>query len=89
VLWVHTAPDGFSVVAAAERRAVLADVTAAVLTGENRQVILLRYKRDLTFRQIAMVLDSTEDAVAQMHGRALEKLRSALAALRITSRKHI
>jgi DNA-directed RNA polymerase specialized sigma subunit len=59
------------------------------LSQANVALLKLRYSRDLTFQEIALATGSTEDAVAQMHGRTLEKLRDVLAARGIRTKAHI
>lgn len=47
----------------------------ATLNHEQRQVLLLRYRDDLTFADIAKALDRSEGAVKQLKRRALQQLK--------------
>jgi RNA polymerase sigma-70 factor (ECF subfamily) len=46
------------------------------LSGDQRQVIILRFLHDLSFRQIGKQMGRSEDAVKMMLYRALKKLRT-------------
>ena len=81
-------PSPFDVIADEQRRSIL-DRCLGCLPHANRTLMMLRYRRDLKFRQIAMVLEVSEEAVIQMHQRTLLTLRSALAQERITKLDHI
>lgn len=47
----------------------------ADLNDEQRQVLLLRYRDDLTFAEIAKALDRSEGAVKQLKRRGLQQLK--------------
>ncbi len=59
------------------------------LTREHIALLKLRYERDLGYKQIALAMHSTEDAVSQMHGRILVKIRQQLELRKIYKRDHI
>jgi RNA polymerase sigma-70 factor (ECF subfamily) len=63
----------------------LSDTDVVVLVERlplaQRQVLLLRYMLDLSFHEVAEILYRSPEAVRQLHQRALESLRSRLAAL--------
>jgi RNA polymerase sigma-70 factor (ECF subfamily) len=52
------------------------DAIAGVLTPRQREVLLLRYQRDLTDADIALIMDITESGVRSLVGRALDVLRA-------------
>lgn len=62
----------------------LTDTDLIILIGRlplaQRQVMMLRYMMDLSWTQVAQVLDRSPAAVRQLQARALEQLRSRLAA---------
>lgn len=89
--WLRAArhwPDAFDAIAARERKAIL-KLCLEGLTRPQRTVIYLRYRQELRFKQIAAVLEVTEEAIGQMHGRALLSLREALERLGICKLDHI
>lgn len=47
----------------------------ATLNDEQRQVLLMRYRDDLTFAEIAKALDRSEGAVKQLKRRGLQQLK--------------
>lgn len=49
------------------------------LPRRQRQIVVLRYRSQLTFREIAEVLGITQGAVKAMHHRAAARLRELLA----------
>ena len=59
-----------------ERKEMLVRMTEAItkLPKKERIVLLLYYRRDLTMKEIAQVLDLTESRVSQIHAGALFKL---------------
>jgi RNA polymerase sigma-70 factor (ECF subfamily) len=63
----------------------LADTDVVVLVERlplaQRQVLLLRYMLDLSFQEVGEVLYRSPEAIRQLHQRALDSLRSRLAAL--------
>lgn len=48
------------------------------LPDRELQVIILYYYQELTLKEIGKVLDVTESRISQLHGRALQKLKSKL-----------
>ena len=50
-------------------------IDLSCLTQRQREVVEMHYCHCLTFGQIALFLDSTYDAVAHVHFRAIAKLR--------------
>jgi RNA polymerase sigma-70 factor (ECF subfamily) len=52
------------------------DALSAALPGRQREVLLLRYQRDLTDADIALVMGLTESGVRSLVARALESLRA-------------
>jgi RNA polymerase sigma factor (sigma-70 family) len=52
------------------------DALAAVLTERQREVLLLRYQRDLTDADIASIMGISESGVRSLAARALDVLRS-------------
>ena len=52
------------------------DSVARVLTPRQREVLILRYQRDLSDRDIASILGLTESGVRSLAARALEALRA-------------
>jgi RNA polymerase sigma-70 factor (ECF subfamily) len=52
------------------------DAIAGVLTPRQREVLLLRYQRDLTDADIASIMGISESGVRSLVGRALDVLRS-------------
>lgn len=75
-------PAGIDVEAVAQDRVQLARVTAALATFRDveRQVIGLRVAADLSYREIAEVLGTSEAAAKLRTHRALTKLRAHLEA---------
>jgi RNA polymerase sigma-70 factor, ECF subfamily len=52
------------------------DAVALVLTDRQREVLILRYQRDLTDADIATVMGISESGVRSLVGRAVEVLRN-------------
>lgn len=52
------------------------DALSAALTARQREVLLLRYQRDLTDTDIAGIMGVTESGVRSLVARALEELRA-------------
>jgi len=52
------------------------DAVARVLTDRQREVLVLRYQRDLTDAHIATVMGISESGVRSLVGRAVEALRN-------------
>jgi DNA-directed RNA polymerase specialized sigma24 family protein len=75
--WPSPPPSPFDVIARKERRELI-DLCLVDLTRENVKILRMRYYRDLSFKDVARALDSSEDAVMQMHGRVLDKMRDRL-----------
>ncbi len=46
-----------------------------LISKEQQEIINLIYENDLSYREISQILNKKEDAVRQMHSRALKKLR--------------
>ena len=46
------------------------------LSLEQREIITLFYTHDLTYKEIATITNKREDAIRQIHSRAIKKLRS-------------
>ncbi len=61
----------------------------AQLTERQRLVIQLRYRDELTFREISTRLEISEGAVSKLHRRALPALRTVLARMNILSLAHL
>jgi RNA polymerase sigma-70 factor (ECF subfamily) len=57
----------------------LVDWLLAGLTERERKLLVLKYYQQLSGAELAAALDSTPEAVAQLHYRALLKLRQRLA----------
>lgn len=72
-----TRPSPFDVIARSERSAII-DACKDTLTEEAVAVLDLRYGCNLTYREIARALHSTEDAVEALHRRSLERIATAL-----------
>ncbi|MHC5543232.1 RNA polymerase sigma factor, partial [Singulisphaera rosea] len=49
------------------------------LSPTDREILVMRYLEDLTFPEIAGILDITESAGKMRHLRAIERVRSVLA----------
>lgn len=49
------------------------------LPDKERDVVVMYYHREMTFREIGMVLDVTESRVCQLHGKAMLRLKNRLA----------
>ena len=45
------------------------------LSKEQQEIITLFYTHDLTYKEIATILSKKEDAIRQIHSRAIKKLR--------------
>jgi RNA polymerase sigma-70 factor (ECF subfamily) len=52
------------------------DALAEILSDRQREVLVLRYQRDLTDRQIAMIMGLSESGVRSLVSRALDAIRS-------------
>ena len=52
------------------------DAVSAVLSDRQREVLLLRYQRDLTDADISMIMGLSESGVRSLVARALEALRA-------------
>ena len=48
------------------------------LPEKEKHVVVMYYERDMTFREIGLVLDVTESRVCQLHSRAMLRLRGRL-----------
>lgn len=75
------APNPCEQVGAAGSRAALAEAVDR-LPERERLMMSLYYTEDLNLREIGAVLGVSESRVSQLHGQALARLRSALAAWR-------
>ncbi len=100
--WIsgHRPTSPFDAIANGERKLILGIFSkvdknykprpvADELTREHIVLLQLRYERDLGYKQIALVMHSTEDAVSQMHGRILGKIREQLELRNIYCKDHI
>jgi RNA polymerase sigma factor for flagellar operon FliA len=67
--------------AAAEARQAVADAIAA-LPERLRILLALHYDEELTYREIAKILEVSEPRVCQLHSDAMKRIREALAARR-------
>lgn len=67
-----------------ERKEQLEALTQAILSlsERDRHVVVLYYERDLTMKEIALVLGVTESRVSQIHAAAVFKLAMALERVR-------
>ena len=65
-----------------EKRQMLDALTGAVKGLPEREwlIVSLYYRDEMTMKEIAQILDISESRVCQLHGRALSRLRSRLAA---------
>jgi RNA polymerase sigma factor for flagellar operon FliA len=45
------------------------------LSEEQREIITLLYTEDLTYKEISSITGKREDAIRQIHSRAIKKLR--------------
>lgn len=63
-----------------ERKELLAQLTQAIMEmpTRDRHVLMLYYERDLTMKEIAIVLKLTESRVSQIHAAALLRLAMKL-----------
>lgn len=63
-----------------DRQQVLAGLTQAIgaLPPRLQTLLALHYTEEFTYREIARLLEVSEARVCQLHGEAIEKLRSAL-----------
>ncbi len=77
------APTPLAMYESAETRQCL---TGAIdrLSQRERQVVALYYVEELTMKEIGAVLGVTESRVSQVHTQAVVRLRTALAAKRLT-----
>ncbi|MEK7106186.1 MAG: RNA polymerase sigma factor [Patescibacteria group bacterium] len=57
-----------------ELREVLSQATTQ-LSEEQQEIITLLYTNDLTYKEIATITGKREDAIRQLHSRAIKKLR--------------
>ena len=67
-----------------EKKELLERLTQAILSlpTRDRQMIILYYQRELTMKEVALVLNITESRVSQLHASALFKLSVKLGARR-------
>lgn len=74
------ASDAVSPEREAQRREAIARVRAALPKLDQRDVLVLGlyYNEELTYAEIARVLDVTVSRVSQLHGRAIARLRAEL-----------
>jgi DNA-directed RNA polymerase specialized sigma24 family protein len=70
-------PSPFDLIARRQRRETIKGCLER-LPREHVTIIRMRYYRDLQFSDIARVLQSSEHAVVQTHGRVLENMRDQL-----------
>jgi len=70
-------PSPFDVIARRQRREKI-KLCLSQLPREHVTIIRMRYYRDLQFKDIARALQSSENAVVQMHGHVLENMRNEL-----------
>ena len=75
--WPVPTASPFDVIARRERRELI-ELCLVELTRENVKILRMRYYRDLSFKDIARALESSENAAMQMHGRILDKMRDRL-----------
>jgi RNA polymerase sigma factor for flagellar operon FliA len=79
---LHAGAEGADeALAAAEGRKAVADAIAA-LPERLRILLALHYEEELTYREIAKMLDVSEPRVCQLHGDAMKRIREALGARR-------
>jgi RNA polymerase sigma-70 factor (ECF subfamily) len=45
------------------------------LSGDQQEIIILYYMNDLTYKEISEMIGKQEDAIRQLHSRAIKKLR--------------
>ncbi len=57
-------------------RALLNDFVCRRLSREERLVVMLHYGEDLTFQEIAGILDLAPDSVEAMHARIVARVRN-------------
>jgi RNA polymerase sigma factor for flagellar operon FliA len=64
----------------AARRQAMARVRSALPKLEQRDLLVLGlyYNEELTYHEIAQVLDVTTSRVCQLHGRAIARLRTEI-----------
>ena len=72
----------------AERRVVL-DLCLNELTDANLEVYWLRFQCGMSFAQIGVYMETSEDAAAQMSHYVVRRLREILAAKGFSKRAHI
>jgi RNA polymerase sigma factor (sigma-70 family) len=70
-------PSPFDLIARRQRREKIARCLEQ-LPRDQVTIIRMRYYRDLQFKDIARVLQSSENAVVQAHSRVLEAMRHEL-----------
>ena len=65
-----------------ERKELLEQLTQAIISlpKRDREMIILYYQRNLTMKEVAMVLNITESRVSQIHASALFKLSMKMGA---------
>jgi RNA polymerase sigma factor for flagellar operon FliA len=77
---LHARAEGADdALAAAEVRRAVADAITA-LPERLRVLLALHYDEELTYREIAKILEVSEPRVCQLHSEAMRRLREALAA---------
>lgn len=75
---VPTCEPEFSSIHARELWEVLEPLLESKLTPSERTVIFMRYKQELNFREISVLLGTTKQWAQVLHAEALSKLREAM-----------
>ncbi|TMD09992.1 MAG: sigma-70 family RNA polymerase sigma factor [Chloroflexi bacterium] len=70
-------PAGFDPAVVAEDRVLFGELLAAVrrLPDRQQEVVALRHRSDLSFKEIGDLMDCSEDAAKMLYHRALKALR--------------
>jgi|GEM_PF-4628926 len=75
--WPSPPPSPFDVIARQERLELI-ELCLIEIGRKHASVLRMRYFRDLSFKDMARALATSEDAVGQMHGRVLARVRELL-----------
>lgn len=75
--WPSPPPSPFDVIARQERLELI-ELCLVELGRKHAAILRMRYFRDLTFKDMARALGTSEDAAGQMHGRVLARVRELL-----------
>ncbi|QRX64214.1 sigma-70 family RNA polymerase sigma factor [Dysgonomonadaceae bacterium zrk40] len=68
-----------------EERARLLSELNSQLTERQRQLLYLRFREQLSYREIAIVMDITEQSAKNMMQKTLSKLRSSLVSIDVAT----